>query len=64
MTPWQYIWAGLGLLVLIGALVGAGLAEGAPVLAWSVLPAILILIGVVGQGVKIGLDGDGDADAD
>lgn len=58
MTPWQYIGSGFFLLVLSGVMLAAGVEAGFPPVTWGASVAgsfatVLVLIGVVGQGVKI-----------
>lgn len=62
MSPWGYIWSGLGVSVLAGILIGIGLADGGErgmlaVLGFLVgaVASALIGIGVVAQGVRMGM---------
>jgi hypothetical protein len=58
MTPWGYIWVGLGLLAVCGMVAAVGISLDDQVitggaLLLTVFPTVFVGIGVVGQGVKV-----------
>lgn len=68
MSPWGYIWAGLGAGLVGGVLIALGVFEadgakgflfGSLALVATVAGGILFPIGVIAAGVRLGNDGGG-----